>query len=99
MRKGENLDDVSNAGKDSQYHLKRLGDMMANMGKSDYEAAKAGARHKGFYQQWKNKRAPEVEKSIRTLREQIKSHQDKIANPWKYIDSNTTQQNGMPKLW
>lgn len=58
------------------------------MEKSAYEIAKAGGRHKGLYQAWKNKPISEIEKSIRSLREQIGLHLDKIANPNKYITEN-----------
>ena len=42
--------------------------------------------HKGLYPQWKGKRIPEIEKSIRSLHEQVSVHQDKIANPLSYVN-------------
>lgn len=60
--------------------------MIAAIKNHDYEAAKLGNRHKGLYQQWQGKRVPEIEKSIRSLHEQIKVHQDKIANPANYVN-------------
>lgn len=60
--------------------------MIAAMKNTDYEAAKSGNRHKGLYQQWQGKRIPEIEKSIRSLHEQVKVHQDKIANPLSYVN-------------
>ena len=47
--------------------------------------AKSGGRHHGFYRAWKDKPSREIEKSMRSLRGQIETHQDKIANPDKYI--------------
>ena len=60
--------------------------IIAAMKNTDYEAAKSGNRHKGLYQQWKGKRIPEIEKSIRSLHEQVSVHQDKIANPLSYVN-------------
>ncbi len=60
--------------------------------KADYLAAKAGNRHKGLYQRWKEMPSNEIEKSIRSLRIQIDVHLDKIANPDKYIKENLSQQ-------
>ena len=54
----------------------------------DYEIAKAGGRHKGFFQKWKEKRVEEIEKSIRSLGEQIAIHNNKIAKPDEYINKN-----------
>lgn len=62
------------------------------MKSADYEAAKAGGRHKGFYRQWNGKRIAEIEKSIRSLRDQIATHQEKIADPHRFIDEPVTQQ-------
>jgi hypothetical protein len=52
----------------------------------DYETAKTGGSHKGFFQQCKEKRVEEIQKSIRSLGEQIATHKDKIANPDDYIN-------------
>jgi len=60
--------------------------------KSDYDAAKAGVRHKGLYRRWKEMPSNEIEKSIRSLRIQIDVHLDKISNPDKYITKNLPQQ-------
>ncbi|MDD5037121.1 MAG: hypothetical protein PHE55_20535 [Methylococcaceae bacterium] len=58
----------------------------------DYENAKAGERHGGFYRKWKDKRTEEIEKSIRSLQEQIDLHQNKINNPDQYIDPDVSPQ-------
>ena len=62
------------------------------MGKADYENVKAGIRHGGFYTLWKLQRTAEIQKSIRSLHDQIAVHQDKIANPDSYIDGSVSPQ-------
>lgn len=55
--------------------------------KTAYEIAKDGGRHSGTYQRYMDSRAPEIEKSIRSLRKRIAEHSDKIANPLNYVDA------------
>jgi hypothetical protein len=58
----------------------------ASSGAGAYEIAKAGGRHEGFYNEYRGRRAPELEKAIRSLRTQIDAHLDKIADPDRHID-------------
>ena len=69
-----------------------LSDKLNSMRNVDYEAAKEGGRHKGFYQQWQMKRIAEIEKSIRSLHEQIAIHKEKISNPYLYIEEDISLQ-------
>ncbi len=55
--------------------------------KSAYEIAKEGGRHKGLYERNKNVRSPEIEKSIRSLFQQIKIHEEKIVSPLDFVRS------------
>ncbi len=51
-----------------------------------YEAAKAGGRHKGLVRRFANEREAAILKSIRSLQNMIREHQDKINNPMKYLE-------------
>ena len=70
---------------------------MGNTEKTAYEIARNGGRHKGLYRTWQDKPSGEIERSIRSLREQIDVHLDKIANPDKYITEvlSTQQREGL----
>lgn len=57
----------------------------AGKSRSSYETAKSGGRRGGYYQRWKDRPASEIEKSIRSLRDQIEVHRDKISHPERYI--------------
>ena len=58
----------------------------------DYQDAKSGGRHSGLYKRWVDEQVSEIEKSIRSLQEQIIVHEDKIANPDSYIDMDISEQ-------
>jgi RHS repeat-associated protein len=45
----------------------------------------SGQRHAGFRRNYENKSRSEISKGIRSLKKEIAEHQDKIANPEKYI--------------
>jgi len=58
-----------------------------NQMKNDaYEIAKVGGRHYGFYDQWSKQKKGKIEKSIRSLSDQINFHNQKITNPSEHID-------------
>lgn len=59
------------------------------MQKGAYEIAKAGGRNQGVIQRFGAEREAVIRKAIRSLEKRIAEHEDKIANPWAYIDSNT----------
>jgi len=50
-----------------------------------YDIARQGGKHAGFYKQYLNKSNVEIQKGIKSLEKQIAEHQEKIANPEKYI--------------
>ena len=51
-----------------------------------YEIAKGGGRHYGFFEQWSKQKKGKIEKSIKSLIDQVNFHNEKIANPGKFID-------------
>lgn len=51
-----------------------------------YEAAKAGGRNQGIIRRFGNENEAVIRKSIRSLEKMIAEHQDKIANPWNYVE-------------
>ena len=61
-------------------------DIIHSMKNDDYEIAKGGGRHNGFFEQWSKQKKGKIEKSIKSLSCQVKSHNEKIANPNKNID-------------
>jgi hypothetical protein len=50
-----------------------------------YEIAKAGGRHAAFYQAYRQRRAEEIRRGIRSLTRQIEAHLTKISEPERYI--------------
>ncbi len=50
-----------------------------------YETAKAGGRHGAFYQAYRQRRAEEIQRGIRSLARQIEAHLAKIREPERYI--------------
>lgn len=84
------LDDVTNAGKDSQYHLKRLGEfgetakpgMINSMTKSAYEIAKDGGKHAGMLKSYREKPVSMIERAIRSMKKQIDLQESWIENPY-----------------
>ncbi|AUB79516.1 hypothetical protein THSYN_00100 [Candidatus Thiodictyon syntrophicum] len=55
------------------------------MKSSAYEIAKSGGRHAGFLLGHATKSTGEVTRAIRSLRNQVEVHRDKIANPLKWV--------------
>jgi hypothetical protein len=52
---------------------------------SAYQVAKEGGKHAGFLGNYAGKSVNELEKGMLSIERQIAEHQDKIANPEKYI--------------
>ena len=52
---------------------------------SAYEIAKSGGRHAGFLIGHASKSTGELNRAIRSLRNQVEIHRDKIANPLKWV--------------
>lgn len=50
-----------------------------------FEVARSGGRHAGWMKEMATKPSIELQRGIRNLEKQIAEHQDKIANPEKYI--------------
>ena len=50
-----------------------------------FEEAAKGGKHAGFYKNYLDKSSEELKAGIQSLQKQIEIHQDKIANPLKYI--------------
>jgi hypothetical protein len=50
-----------------------------------YEIAKAGGRHRGLIRRFSNEREAAIRKSIRSLENMIREHQDKIDHPMDYV--------------
>ncbi len=51
-----------------------------------YQVAKEGGKHSNFYTQYITKSSEEIQRGIRSIEKQIAEHEDKIANPQKYIE-------------
>ena len=64
--------------------VKELGEIFYD-GQKHFDVAKSGGKHGGFYNQYIDKPADQIEKGIKSLDEQIQLHKDKIANPRKHI--------------
>ncbi|MBN2886304.1 MAG: hypothetical protein JXM75_06340, partial [Chromatiaceae bacterium] len=52
---------------------------------SAYDSAKSGGRHEGFLKDYAKKTDNEIRRSIRSLQQQIETHQDKIVNPQNWV--------------
>jgi hypothetical protein len=50
-----------------------------------YEIAKAGGRHGAFYQAYMRRRSEEIRRGIRSLKQRIQEHEEKIRNPGQAI--------------
>ncbi len=59
---------------------------------SAYDIAKAGGRHSGFLEDHSTKTDGEINRSIRSLTAQVETHNDKIANPMKWVDPTLSPQ-------
>ncbi|GIW98371.1 MAG: hypothetical protein KatS3mg111_1704 [Pirellulaceae bacterium] len=85
-------DAIGKGGKVARYAAK-YGDEAAEAGKqlaknaprSAFEVARQGGKHAGFLKNYAGKPASQIQKGINSLKKQIAEHQDKIANPGKYI--------------
>jgi len=55
------------------------------MTSSAYEIALSGGRHAGFLNNHATKSTGEINRALRSLQNQIVTHQDKIANPLKWV--------------
>jgi hypothetical protein len=60
--------------------------IIVSMKNDAYEVAKGGGRHRGFLDQWSGQKKGKIEKSIKSLSDQVRSHREKIANPNKHIN-------------
>lgn len=74
--------------------LARLGKMntqgsskAAEVAGKTFRTAKEGGKHGNFYNQYTTKKTEEIQKGIRSIEKQIAEHEDKIANPQKYIEN------------
>jgi predicted RNase H-like nuclease (RuvC/YqgF family) len=57
-----------------------------------------GGKHSGFYDNYVNRSIKELEKSIKSYKKQLAKHQDKLANPEKYVkDWHPTRVKGQEK--
>lgn len=54
--------------------------------RSAYEIAKFGGRHAGFYRQFSEATNNQIAKAIRSLESQIVIHEEKIADPARFLD-------------
>ena len=70
---------------------------------SAYETAKSGGEHAGTYKTYSSKTNKELEKSIKSQQKNIDIHNDKIANPDKYVSDfykkDKRYQEGLIKRW
>jgi len=68
------------------YRLKRVGEVILPPVRNEtYEIAKAGGRHWGVYERFKDETQTRIEKSIRSYEQRIAEHADKIQNPDRYL--------------
>jgi hypothetical protein len=75
------------------FQIGRLGDaMLKNVKPSAYDIAKSGGRHAGFLKDQAAKSDGELTRSIRSLRSQVETHCDKIANPSNWVTPGITPQ-------
>ena len=77
-----------NMGQDAPKATAKTGANVSNA----YEVAKGGGRHHGVYVRYRNQRAQEIEKSIRSFIKRINEHKDKIARPMQYVQPDITEQ-------
>lgn len=63
-----------------------IAELRAAKGLSAYDIAASGGTHSGFLRNLDKMTDSQIEKSIRSNEENILLHQDKIANPRKYLD-------------
>jgi len=68
---------------ESAYAL-RCGGWGGGPKKTPFEIAKDGGKHSGFLENYKNKPTSELEAGIKSLKKQIKRHEDCIQNPTEY---------------
>jgi hypothetical protein len=61
------------------------GAILKDVKPSAYDIAKSGGRHEGFLKDHSTKTDNQIHRSIRSLRQQIATHQDKIANPQNWV--------------
>ncbi len=60
--------------------------LVHNAGACDpFEIAKSGGTHAGFYNNYVDRPTSDILKGIKSIEKQIAEHEDKIANPEKYI--------------
>ena len=58
---------------------------------SAYEIAKSGGRHAGFLSGHAKKSTGELNRAIRSLRNQVEIHRDKIANPLEWVSPDLSE--------
>ena len=91
------VEQVVNIHRPAPYRLGRAGDVpgrMPTMSNEAFEIAKSGGRHGGTYRRYQTARTQEIEKSIRSINEQISQHEDKVRNPKAFFpDASDTEIN------
>jgi len=58
-------------------------DMGFNRTKDAYETSKAGGKHAGYLQQYRNRSTREVQDSLRSHEKRVEEHREKLVNPEK----------------
>jgi len=85
-----------NINRPTPYRLGRVADSGDNTAmkaiNNAYESAKAGGRHGGLYSRNIKTRTNEIEKSIRSLQNQIALHEDKIRNPRSFVRNDASDE-------
>lgn len=66
-----------------------------------YAIAKSGGRHSGTYRRYQNARTQEIEKSIRSIDDQIRQHEEKMRNPRSFFTDASDTEIGylVSKFW